>query len=277
MSAHNRYGLQRDIPESVARQVRQRCGFGCIICGNPFIVYHHFDPPFNQAREHRADGISILCANHASEADHGRRSVQNIKIHDADPICRRTGHTIAVLDSGPTPLKFMMGSAVFDTPVVLMYESVELISFRPPEAKGAPWRLNARIFDRDGKGLLKIVDNQWLVGINRYDITARGKTVEVRQKRGDLVLAMDLVVDGLVHIRRLQMQCFEVVLICDDTSFSVKNRIGGAVRFLQPLRSNNLISGDIGIYVLPSRKVVEFATSLQPGSSAGAAMMLPDS
>ena len=273
----NRYGLPRDIPEPIARQIRQRCGFGCVICGNPFIDYHHFDPPFSQVREHRADGITILCANHHREANHGRRSAESIKAYNADPECRRTGHTVAALDGSMRPLKFMMGSAVFDTPVVLMYESTEIISFRPPEAEGAPWRLSARIFDRTGRELLRITDNEWRIGINQYDITAQGKTVEVRQKKGDVVLAMDLVVDGLVHIRRLQMQCFEVVLMCDETSFSVKSRSGGTVRFPRPPRSNNLISGDIGIRVLPSRKVVEIATSLQPRLGAAVAMKLSDS
>lgn len=273
----NRYGLQRNIPDSVARQIRQRCGFGCVICGDPFIYYHHFDPPFNQAREHRAEGITILCGNHHREADHGRRSIESIKARDADPECRRRGHTVAVLDGSTGPLKFIMGSAVFDTPVILMYETIELISFRPPETNEAPWRLSARIFDRIGRELLRITDNEWRIDTNRYDVTAEGKVIEVRQRKGDVVLAMDLVVDGLIHIRRLQMQCFEVDLVCDELSFSVKNRSGGLVRFVKPPGSNNLISGDIGIRVLPSMKIVEIATSLLPGSSAGVAMILHDS
>ena len=223
------------------------------------------------------EGITVLCANHASEADHGRRTTESIRTCDANPECRRTGHTVGMLDSGLCPMKFMMGSAIFDTPVVLMYESTELISFKPPETEGAPWRLSARIYDRWGKELLRIVDNEWRVGIDRYDVTAKGKTVEVRQKKGDLVLAMDLVVDGLVHIRRLEMECFEVLLSCDDTSFSVKSGSGGTLRFARPPGSNNVISGDIGIHVLPSEHIVKIAASLRPGSGAGVAMRLPDS
>ena len=273
----NRYGLLRDIPEPIKRQVRQRCGFGCIICGKAFIEYHHFDPPFYQAREHRAEGITILCAEDARAAHHGRQSANKIKSHDASPKCRSLGHTFGPLDGGPNPMKFMMGSAVFHTPIVLMHESAELISFKPPEAEGAPWRLTATILDRQGKELLKIVDNEWQIGIDRYDITAKGKTVEVRQKRGYLVLAMDLVEEELVHIRRVQMQCKEVFLDCDDASFSVKSDNGGAVRFTRSPGSNNEISGDIGIHVLPSEHVVKIGASLQPGGSAAIALRLPDS
>lgn len=29
----NKQGISRDIPDPIKRDVRQRCGFGCVICG----------------------------------------------------------------------------------------------------------------------------------------------------------------------------------------------------------------------------------------------------
>lgn len=72
------------------------------------------------------------------------------------------------------PLGFQIGPTVFCTPVVLMYEDAELIGYRPPQADGAPWRLNATMLDRNGSEVLRIVGNEWVAGINRYDITAEG-------------------------------------------------------------------------------------------------------
>lgn len=31
----------RNIPLSIQRKVRQRCGFGCVICGMPLYEYEH--------------------------------------------------------------------------------------------------------------------------------------------------------------------------------------------------------------------------------------------
>jgi hypothetical protein len=45
----NNHGLSRDIPDHVAREVRQRCGFGCVCCGSALYQYHHFDPLFREA------------------------------------------------------------------------------------------------------------------------------------------------------------------------------------------------------------------------------------
>lgn len=52
----NQFGLSRDIPEAVKRQVRQRDGFGCIICGSAIIEYEHFEPEFHAAKFHSVDG-----------------------------------------------------------------------------------------------------------------------------------------------------------------------------------------------------------------------------
>lgn len=46
MSDINKYGLTRDIPASVKRAVRQRDGFGCVICGLGIYTYEHIDQPF---------------------------------------------------------------------------------------------------------------------------------------------------------------------------------------------------------------------------------------
>jgi hypothetical protein len=34
MKKNNKYGLKRTIPEKIKREVRQRCGFGCVRCGS---------------------------------------------------------------------------------------------------------------------------------------------------------------------------------------------------------------------------------------------------
>ncbi|GAH43227.1 unnamed protein product, partial [marine sediment metagenome] len=52
MSSTNQYGLSRYIPLEIKRAVRQKCGFGCVVCGSTIYQYHHFDPPFNEAKQH---------------------------------------------------------------------------------------------------------------------------------------------------------------------------------------------------------------------------------
>lgn len=269
----NRYGLTRHIPEPTKRSVRQRCGFGCVVCGDPFIEYHHLAPRFERAKEHRAEGITILCGKHHSDAHRDLLSSDSVHQHNANPYCLREGHTRdSLVNNYGVPgqrLKFMIGSATFETPIVLMYESDELISFKPPEASNAPWRLSARILDRNGKDLLKIVDNELCVGVHRYDIKTGNNMMEVREGRGDVIFAMEVVRDKLLRITRLDMDCYGVRISSDrNGTFSVSGANCGKVIV------NGGFRGDIGIHVRPSAKIVLLGASLDPNVGAGVAMAL---
>jgi len=268
-----RCGLTRDIPEPIRRSVRQRCGFGCVVCGDPFITYHHFDPPFKDAPAHRAEGITLLCQRCHADETHHRLAPDYVRQHNAKPYCLCAGHTRHCLVrssiSTGKPLTFKIGSATFDTRVVLMYEWEELISFKPPEAENAPWRLSAKISDLNGRELLKIVDNEWRIGIERYDITTCGETIEVREARGKVILVMQVTMDDLVHIKQLEMDCHGVRLGSDCSGvFSVSGPNGGKVIL------NGRVIADIGIHVRPSAKLVLLGASQDPNAGAAVAMQL---
>lgn len=53
----------RNIPSAVKRQVRQECGFGCVICGAPLYDYEHIDD-FAMVKSHEPKNIALLCPTH---------------------------------------------------------------------------------------------------------------------------------------------------------------------------------------------------------------------
>jgi 5-methylcytosine-specific restriction endonuclease McrA len=57
----NKHGLNRAIPSGIKREVRQRCGFGCVVCGLGIVQYEHVEPEFSDAVKHEADKIVLLC------------------------------------------------------------------------------------------------------------------------------------------------------------------------------------------------------------------------
>ena len=62
--------IGRDIPEPTKRLLRQEAAFGCCVCGNPFLTYHHI-VPFALAQKHDPANMMVLCPNHHSQADEG--------------------------------------------------------------------------------------------------------------------------------------------------------------------------------------------------------------
>lgn len=59
-----------NIPAAMKREVRQRCGFGCAICGCPVYDYEHIEG--YETTGHRVDAITLLCPTHHREKTVGR-------------------------------------------------------------------------------------------------------------------------------------------------------------------------------------------------------------
>ena len=55
------------------RVLREEVGFGCPVpdCREPFLTWHHFDPPWHEREHHEAEGMVALCSKHHTMADRG--------------------------------------------------------------------------------------------------------------------------------------------------------------------------------------------------------------
>jgi len=70
-----------NIPDRVKRQLRAEVRFGCPVedCGNPYLTYHHFDPP-RRVREHNEpSGMVALCRKHHDDAEGGAFTVEQLR------------------------------------------------------------------------------------------------------------------------------------------------------------------------------------------------------
>jgi hypothetical protein len=63
--------LSRTPPVAVRRQLRREVGFGCPVpeCGDPYLEYHHFDPPWAVEKHHDPGRMIALCSKHHAQAD----------------------------------------------------------------------------------------------------------------------------------------------------------------------------------------------------------------
>ena len=65
--------MRRTPPESVQRELRREVGYGCPVdgCRQPFLTWHHFDPPWGIRPHHEQQGMIALCRQHHDFADAG--------------------------------------------------------------------------------------------------------------------------------------------------------------------------------------------------------------
>src|SRR5680860_323928 len=108
----NKYGLSRNIPADVKRQIRKECGFGCVICGGAFITYEHIDPTFAEAREHDPEKMTLLCGGCHFRVTKGIWSKEKVRSAKKAPITFKNGGAKDAFDFRD-PFELFVGSNHF--------------------------------------------------------------------------------------------------------------------------------------------------------------------
>src|SRR3982750_2806106 len=78
------------IPDPMKREVRQRCGFGCVICGLPLYEYDHL-LGWARVQRHVAEEITLLCDQHHREKTSGLLPEAPVIEANSAPFNLRTG------------------------------------------------------------------------------------------------------------------------------------------------------------------------------------------
>ncbi len=202
----NRYGLSRHIPGPIARKVRQRCGFGCVICGSIIYTYHHIDPPFNQAQEHNPENIVLLCGSCHTRATKGLLSSDSIKRAAENPECLKQGFSHIPLDIGDHFPVVLIGNSTFvGNPTIIRAFRKPLFTVGPPEEPRGPFRISATFYDRLGKEACRIAKNEWQGLISNWDITSTGREITIRRAHRQIALKMRLDPPNQLIIKNLDM------------------------------------------------------------------------
>lgn len=185
----------RTIPQPVRREVRRRCGFGCVICGSPI---YHYDHMMDWAiyRRHNPDEITLLCPTHHQEKNSGLLSITTIEKHNRKPFNKN------ILLSPKWKLNYyreiqsVVGGMVFNT--VMPHEKVSekffttflqigpfpIIWFNIEEGN---LLLNA-VFYRNGVPIFVISDNEFVYSTEMWDIEFVGRTLTVREAHRKIML-----------------------------------------------------------------------------------------
>jgi hypothetical protein len=198
----------RNIPLGMKREVRQRCGFGCVICGLPLYEYEHMEGWANVMR-HIAHEITLLCDSHHKERTNGLLPLEKVRESNLNPYNLRSGISSSYLlhYSGDSPSVGIAGntfkSALLEaagsfSPVIM--DGTSPLSFRLEDGH-VLFSFNAN----NGLGIpvIKIVDNelQYVVG-SAWDFQFQGRILTVRNGPGDIFLELEFAVPSRLNIKR---------------------------------------------------------------------------
>jgi hypothetical protein len=226
----NRHGLSRDIPADVARDVRRRSKFGCVRCRSGFYVYEHIDPPFKDAREHRAEAICCLCASCHDAVTRGQLAKSTVKAA-YDKI---QAATIEEAGRPRGPLDFTGGAELIigglsyhpAVNTVLRYHGRSLIQLHPASTPSEQGSISAVFTDSAGREALWLDAGHWIGSLAAWDIDVEGQRIAVRTKRGDITLQLRLDPPGRILVERLDMRYRDVHILATDKSYAAGRYIG---------------------------------------------------
>lgn len=221
----NRYDLKDHIPEGIKRAVRQRCRFGCVKCGAAIYQYHHFDPPFEEAREHRSEGITLLCGACHDKVTRGLWSPELVVQCDRNPYCAHHAPS-ELLDLQP-PLDLLMGSILLSgTGNLLTINGETLLAFDVVEGEGMA--LSATIRDDNGAEVVRVDRNELVFCAPAWDVTAVGTRFSVRRGPREKVLELVAHPPHGLHLTRLDLAYQNVRLVSDSKGRIDLSIAGGA-------------------------------------------------
>lgn len=198
------------IPEGMKREVRQRCGFGCVVCGLPIYDYEHMEE-WSKVERHVADEITLLCPNHHRERTAGLLPIERVKAFNAAPRNRRTGESSAhPLHFFGTTVNVHIGRSTFfrsnltdgDVLAALVVDGTTLIGFR---YESGALLLTLRLADESGTPILTIEDSELVYSTGVWDVERVGTKLRVRMAPRQAWIEMDFLAPDLIRINRAKV------------------------------------------------------------------------
>jgi hypothetical protein len=179
--------MNRTPPIEVRRQLRREVRFGCPVpeCGNPYLEWHHFDPPWNVREHYNPDGMIALCSRHHPQADAHTFSPEQLRNFKADA-ATATGVVRERFQWLRNRLLVYIGGVFYlETYTILRYRGQPVIWFSRDEADNLLLNLHPPTTTSEPR--LVMEENFWLVHGNQEDLICppSGRLVHANYPNGD--------------------------------------------------------------------------------------------
>lgn len=179
--------MNRVPPINIRRKLRKEVGFGCPVegCGNPYLYWHHFDPPWKDKQHHNPRGMIALCAEHHAKADAGGFTTEQLRSLKTS----KEGNSLVVKGQFDWRRRKLLGvvggSFYYDTPVIIARAGEPILSFT--RDSDGHILLNLKMLTTSSEERTLIEENFWILGGTPRDVECppHGKTLAVHYSNGD--------------------------------------------------------------------------------------------
>jgi hypothetical protein len=197
----------RNIPLPLQRQISQRCGFGCVVCGLPLFEYDHLLGWANVQR-HVAEEITILCDQHHRERGSGLLPAATVEAANKAPHNLREGVSKPYdLHYDGSECEVVLGGNTFSaqdggygtTLVPIYVDGIPLLAFILGDGH---LLLNLNLFDEFNALVLQIRNNQLTQSVSPWDIRLVGRNLVIREAERKILVDITFEPPGRIVINR---------------------------------------------------------------------------
>jgi hypothetical protein len=200
----NRFGLSRDVPDPIQRQVRGECGFACVGCGALGMHYDHFAPEFVDCQEHIAAGIALLCPTCHQDRTSGRLSADRVEAGRRRARELWKDPALRTQFSGDVVTLAVGSNRLTGPSVGLCFGSFRLLEIQASGDDFQPWVLSGAFVH--GAGHIARFDRNTVVACSgNWDVQLSGHDLTFRAGPADIVLQLGLFPTEL-RIQRLDLR-----------------------------------------------------------------------
>ncbi len=224
------YRISREkITLPMQREIRQRCGFGCVICGLPLYEYEHM-LGYAKIQRHVTEEITLLCNQHHRERTSELLPIDVVIAADKNPHNLKEGVS-KPYDShySGDECEVVVGKNKFITNdagngvtmTVISIDDMPLLRF---SLENGHLLLTLNVFNEFNQFVLQIIDNELVYSISPWDIQLVGRNLVIREGQGKFLIDIIFEVPNKITINRGRFLCNGVELFVDkDQILDVNN------------------------------------------------------
>ncbi len=214
----NKHGLSRHIPDPIKLQIRQECGFGCVVCGMTIYTYEHIDPEFSDATEHDSSKMALLCGGCHLKVTKGIWSKEKIVKARLSPKCKQQGYSNDFFDVGE-PFGVSVGRIYYfknETGDLLQIDGKIVLSLK--KVVGEPPQLSGTFCDHNGKVIFEIKENEWIGNSDTWDIESVGNTLTIKDAENSILLQINARPPHIIAIQIANLRYGDNALISNEAT-----------------------------------------------------------
>ena len=176
-------------PSEVKQILRKESYFGCCICGNPIIQYHHIIP-WKIEHHYRPKDMMSLCPNHHDEVTKGAIIEKDQRNYKENPFNKQNGYVNGCLKINHNIPIIKIGNCnFFGSGELIQVDDKNLVSVNSEDQRIL---ISLKLYNELNNLILEINENDWISGNSEpWDLEASYQYLKIRHKKRQIALEVN--------------------------------------------------------------------------------------